>query len=86
MAEDEKAVPTSGVAEMPSANSSRPSVVEDNIKDVISVRKPSREQLQSHLQATHRQPLRAKQKAGILEVWGTGKKRREGAWQKEQKE
>ncbi|EHK46924.1 uncharacterized protein TrAtP1_010472 [Trichoderma atroviride] len=36
MAEDEKAVPTGGVAEMPSANSSRPSVVEDNIKDVIS--------------------------------------------------
>lgn len=58
MAEDEKAVPTGGVAEMPSANSSRPSVVEDNIKDVISVRKPSREQLQSHLQPTGRQLLR----------------------------
>lgn len=40
MADDEKAVPASGVAEMPSANSSRPSVVDDTIKDVISVRKP----------------------------------------------
>jgi ethanolamine ammonia-lyase small subunit len=58
MAEAEKANPTNGVAEMPSANSSRPSVVEDNIKDVISVRKPSREQLQSLRQATHRRLLR----------------------------
>lgn len=58
MAEDEKAVPASGVAEVPSVNSSRPSVVEDNIKDVISVRKPSRDQLQSHLQATRKQVLR----------------------------
>jgi hypothetical protein len=40
VADDEKAAATGGVAEMPSANSSRPSVVDDTIKDIISVRKP----------------------------------------------
>lgn len=77
MAEDEKAVSASGVAEVPSANSSRPSVVEDNIKDVISVRKPSRESASSPPSNHPQASVAQSSNAGTVELCGTGMMDRE---------